>query len=127
MLEEFSCTFHLIRHAECEKNTDVKHIHGRSPESPLTEKGKRQAAALGRRFRTQDIRFDHVYASPYLRTMTTANIMLNALSSTPEIIPTDALVEYSAGDWAGRRRDEIYTQEIIRQMTELGIDFCPPN
>lgn len=62
---------YLIRHAEAEGNL-YRRMHGQY-DSGITELGRRQIAALGRRF--QDIHLDAVYASDLCRTMETAAVL----------------------------------------------------
>lgn len=62
---------YLIRHAEAEGNL-YRRMHGQY-DSGVTELGRRQIAALGRRF--QDIHLDAVYASDLCRTMETAAVL----------------------------------------------------
>lgn len=62
---------YLIRHAEAEGNL-YRRMHGQY-DSGITELGRRQIEALGRRF--QDVHLDAVYASDLCRTMETAAVL----------------------------------------------------
>lgn len=67
------CTeIHFIRHAESTMNAKPELIVGRSPASPLTALGKRQARALGVHLRSSGMDFDAVYSSPLERAKQTA-------------------------------------------------------
>ncbi len=125
--DDWSTTLYLIRHAECAMNPDTSIIRGQAPESPLTERGRKQASALGERFHRQQIVFDRVYASPFQRAMDTAEIMLDAMPQPSKIVlRARQLVEYSAGAWAGKPRVQMYTPDTMRHMGELGMDWRPP-
>lgn len=59
--------------------------------------------------------------------MDTANIMFAEMVDKTYINRVAELAEYDAGHWAGKRRDEVYTPDVVKQIGELGIDFTPPN
>lgn len=74
------CTeIHFIRHAESTLNAKPELIGGRSPASPLTALGKRQARALGVHLRSSGMDFDAVYSSPLERAKQTAYIVCQVL------------------------------------------------
>lgn len=52
-------------------------------ERPLSNHGLQQAAGVGRFFREQGIRFDHVYCSPLLRARQTAEALQREAGITP--------------------------------------------
>lgn len=58
---------------------------------PLSAHGLRQAAAVGRFFSTQGIRFDHIFSSPLLRARQTTETLLRESGAIP-ITVTDLLV-----------------------------------
>ncbi|KAI1717264.1 histidine phosphatase superfamily (branch 1) domain-containing protein [Ditylenchus destructor] len=74
-------TLWVIRHAEREDNINrswqkAKNPRGlKSDNSPLSERGRKQADELAKRF--ADIDFDHVFASPFDRTVETATRTIN--------------------------------------------------
>ncbi len=61
---------YLIRHGESQENIDKIYTAGKAP---LTEKGKKQAEELAKRF--EHINIDIVYTSPYKRAKQTAQIV----------------------------------------------------
>ncbi len=90
-------TILLIRHAA--------HVHldrmfsGRMPGVPLSEAGRAQAAALGRRLAGAGI--TRVQCSPLERTRETAGAIASSSGlQPPEEVP--ALLELDLGDWTGR-------------------------
>lgn len=74
-------TFYFVRHGESEANvTDVHY----DPEGPLTERGRRQAVFLGKRFQT--IPVDVILASHYERAQETAQIIAAEINKPIETI-----------------------------------------
>lgn len=72
-------------------------------DSPLTEKGIKQANELAKRIK--NINFNVIYSSPLGRAMETAKI-IRAQRNTP-IIKDDRLMEIDLGDWEGLNEKEI--------------------
>ncbi len=89
----------LVRHAETEWALAKRHT-GRT-DIPLTDSGRRHAAALAPRLADHD--FSLVLGSPLGRARETA-----ALAGFGERVQDrDALLEYDYGDYEGRRTEEI--------------------
>lgn len=86
----------LIRHAESVANLQPDIICGRTPETPLSEEGIRQARLLGDHlvFTREDT--SRVYTSPTRRTRETAQI---SLGNTLSFIESPALHELDQGVW----------------------------
>jgi broad specificity phosphatase PhoE len=81
---------HFIRHGESELN--VQQLFAGSTDTPLTDKGRRQARQAGRRARTLGI--DHIIASPLSRALETAQIIAREIGYPEErITQHDLLVE----------------------------------
>ncbi|WP_306601577.1 histidine phosphatase family protein [Geothrix sp. 21YS21S-2] len=90
----------LARHGETQWNVEGRH-QGQTFDIPLSERGREQALALGRRLGGLDIA--RAVASPLLRARQTAEL---ALGDRP--LTLDArLVELSHGAWEGRLTSEI--------------------
>jgi len=90
----------LARHGETQWNVEGRH-QGQTFDIPLSERGREQALALGRRLKGLDI--VRAVASPLLRARQTAEL---ALGDRP--LTLDArLVELSHGAWEGRLTSEI--------------------
>ncbi|MCH7568937.1 MAG: histidine phosphatase family protein [Nanoarchaeota archaeon] len=122
---------YLFRHGESEYNvleaTERAIIGGRSPHLDLTERGKAQARVLGEELRHRGVGFDHIYASPTVRAQKTARIVAGAIGfPADEILTSEALHEVSNGDWEGRCKDEVYTDEIVAKINTNNWEFCPP-
>ncbi len=92
---------YVIRHAETEWNVQQR-MQGWK-DSPLTEKGKKQAALLHDRFRT--VPFTAAYCSPSDRTKETAQIVLG--QRHVPIYFDERLREIYLGDWEGKTIAEI--------------------
>lgn len=96
---------HLIRHGESVWNRE-RRAQGACSGVSLSDRGRRQAAALGRRLRS--IPFDHAYSSDAERALETARI---ALGEGREPAVRGDLRELGLGDWEGRFLDEIRQSE----------------
>lgn len=92
---------YIVRHGETDNN--VKHRFIGRTDMPLNERGQRQAACLNAPMRVLHI--DRIYASPYLRTMMTAEGV--RAGRDIEIIPDRSLCEIDCGEWEGLNREEI--------------------
>lgn len=113
----------LIRHGQTVTNAK-NNIVGQTGDSPLTEKGRLQAKLLGDRFAKGNVIFDRVFSSDYTRAHDTAKIVTR--DSQP-IVLSPALREYSAGDWTGGVRNEIYNFPTLLRMAAMTNAFLPPN
>lgn len=118
---------YLIRHVQSEANCRPEIVMGRSLMSPATSIGVEQSQRLGSYLKHEGIRFDRVYCSPARRAIeTTVYIPIADMNEPPELVMDERLVEYTAGEWEGQPRDEVYTPDIILQMAKMTIDFQPP-
>jgi 2,3-bisphosphoglycerate-dependent phosphoglycerate mutase len=106
---------YLIRHGQSEENT--QDYDGRNVNSPLTELGQAQAAALGAWVKGR-FHFDNLYASPMRRARQTVEPLSEALNIRPTWVdslrevgnampngvafPDDALPSYHVGVWGSR-------------------------
>jgi probable phosphoglycerate mutase len=88
----------LFRHGETEWNA-TERFQGRL-DSPLTQKGRGQAAACGTRFAQLGIRPDLFVASPLGRTRETAQVIAGC-ADLPDTIYDARLAEVSLGSWDG--------------------------
>jgi probable phosphoglycerate mutase len=113
----------LIRHGFSCGNAK-EGVIGQENESPLTDLGVEQAALLAKRLQSEDIQFDKIFSSTYKRAKQTAEILF----PKSKIIFSDALVEYSPGDWRGKERAEIFSDpKNVEKMNNLQMDFVFPN
>lgn len=92
----------LLRHGESVGNAEGKH-QGQS-DFPLTEKGKAQAHALGKRWLKEKMVFDLIISSPLSRAKETAQILADTLHIPVEFNPM--WKERDNGVLAGLRPEE---------------------
>lgn len=124
MLEYNEFYLYLIRHGQTAVNAKGDTV-GQTADSPLTEKGRLQAQLLGERLAYKDkVTFDKVFSSSYTRAHDTAKI---ATGNNQTIYLTPELREYSAGDWVGGARNELYNVPNLLRMAAMGNAFQPPN
>src|SRR5262245_45554010 len=91
----------LARHGQSVSNA-VRRFQGHQ-DVPLSDLGRRQAAALGKALRSG--RLAHVYASPLERARLTAEAVVAELGVPLTLV--DDLRELSLGEWEGCTIDEI--------------------
>ncbi len=103
---------YLLRHAETQWNFQLRKQG--LDDSPLTEKGERQAVAYGETLRKlipdDDVRAGRIllHASPLGRTRNTANHLIQALDIPADCVHYEPrLIEFDYGDWSGLTNDEI--------------------
>lgn len=102
---------YIVRHGETDNN--VKHRFIGSTDKPLNERGMRQAACL--KAPMAKVALDRIYASPYKRTMMTAE---QVRGDRPlEIITDRGLCEIHCGGWEDLNRAEI--EELWPGMIDL--------
>lgn len=108
------CTFYIVRHGETEWN--VKGLVQGHTDIPLTEKGKKEARQLAKKF--SQINFNAVFSSDLLRAKQTAKII--TLERNIAIKTTQALRERSFGRFEGRSlwEDKEY-QKLIQDFLRL--------
>jgi broad specificity phosphatase PhoE len=105
---------HLARHGETAWSLSGQHT-GRT-DLPLTERGERNARALGERLR--GLFFAKVFTSPSQRAVRTAE--LAGFGGVAEVDPD--LAEWDYGQYEGRRTTEIHVE---RPDWQLFRDGCP--
>jgi probable phosphoglycerate mutase len=113
-MSELFPTTYLGRHGETAWSLSGQHT-GRT-DLPLTERGERNARALGERLR--GLVFARVFTSPLQRAVRTCE--LAGFAAMAEIDPD--LVEWDYGQYEGRRTAEILAQ---RPGWQLFRDGCP--
>jgi broad specificity phosphatase PhoE len=105
----------LVRHGPTEWSQSGRHT-GRT-DVPLTDAGRAEATALGRRLARR--RFALVLTSPLRRAADTCRL---ALGPDQPVEVDDDLVEWDYGEYEGRRTDEIRAE---RPGWLLWTDGCP--
>ena len=113
-MSELLSLVYLARHGETAWSLSGQHT-GRT-DLPLTERGERNARALGGRLR--GLTFTKVFTSPLQRA--TRTCQLAGLDRVAEIDPD--LVEWDYGKYEGRRTVEIHAE---RPDWQLFRDGCP--
>ena len=113
-MSELLSTVYLARHGETAWSLSGQHT-GRT-DLPLTERGERNARALGERLRGPT--FAKVYTSPLQRAARTCE--LAGFGAVAEFDPD--LVEWDYGQYEGRRTAEIHAE---RPDWQLFRDGCP--
>ena len=88
----------VLRHGQTEWSLSGRHT-GRS-DIPLTDEGRRQAAAAA--FRLDGLAFERVWTSPLSRTTETAR-----LAGLHDAVPREDLAEWDYGEYDGRTTAEI--------------------
>ena len=107
--------FVFLRHAESEGNAQG-YLQGQI-DSPLSERGKSQAASLAERWKALGVTFDHLVCSPLLRACQTASPIAEALGVEIEIEPL--WKERSFGKLEGRAFADI-------NQAQPPVDFSAP-
>lgn len=94
-------------------------ISNRAEPHPLTDLGRRQAAALADALRPERVR--RILASPIPRALETAEIVGRAIGVPVEV--ADALREFDCGEYEGRSDDDAWAAHtaIVRDWLELGL------
>lgn len=88
---------YFVRHGESEANL-LHEFSNRGVKHPLTAAGREQARQLASRLK--DIEVTHIFASPILRAVQTAEIVADELGLSYQVV--DALREYDVGILEGR-------------------------
>ena len=90
-------TVYIVRHGNTFDKGDTVTRVGARTNLPLSSSGKAQASALGRYFAMQSLHFGAAFSSPLLRTMQTAEAIVDAQSRALPIQHLDFLREVDYG------------------------------
>ncbi len=114
---------YLIRHAQTASSA-IDSFNGQR-ELPLTETGRAQAAALGKRL--ADVKFAAVYRSPLDRTRETAALVAPSFAS--QLITLPGLIEINYGDWEGHSPAEAEARSpvLFKAWHDDPVANAPPN
>jgi broad specificity phosphatase PhoE len=128
----------IVRHGESERNvakeaakSKGEHSFGsglRDMDTPLTDKGKSDAAATGR-YLAEGYKFDAVIASPYRRTVETAEQILAEMAPKPRLVQEERIREIEFGILDGLTPDgtEVkFPEEAERRDREGKYWYRPP-
>jgi len=93
----------FLRHGESVGNAESR-WQGQA-DFALTDRGRKQAEALADRWKAEEMRFDHIFASPLMRAKETAEIVARALDLSVEVDPI--WLERNIGGVSGMTSDEV--------------------
>jgi 2,3-bisphosphoglycerate-dependent phosphoglycerate mutase len=96
-------TFVFVRHGESVGNVESR-WQGQS-DYVLTEKGRAQANALAKRWKSERVKFNLIISSPLVRAKETAEIIASALDTKVELDPI--LMERHIGEMQGLTAEEV--------------------
>lgn len=105
----------IVRHAETEHNTN--HLMQGWSDSPITERGREQIAAVAERLSAE--RFDLAFSSDLQRTRTTAEGILARLEPQPPIRYDELLREWSFGSHEERPAADVWREVIVQHGFEV--------
>uniref|UniRef100_A0A914CJ21 Phosphoglycerate mutase n=1 Tax=Acrobeloides nanus TaxID=290746 RepID=A0A914CJ21_9BILA len=119
---------YIVRHAEREDNINRhwKKLHPGMKEdnSPLSERGRVQAEELGKRF--ADIEFDHIFCSPFDRTVETATRIVGNKNIPLKVEPGLAEALYLCENPPGFEDPEKLKKKYPLVDTSYKPVFAPP-
>jgi broad specificity phosphatase PhoE len=113
--------FFLTRHGETQWNK-VGKFQGQF-DSPLTEKGYRQARAIAAQLNTHNV--GHIVSSTLPRAEKTAEICQAILNTS--LTRTSALIERNFGDWQGKHISEVKPDKNFQAIFHQVNTVAPPN
>ena len=114
---------YLVRHGEAEHNLrEAGFIGGRSHNARLTTNGAKQARRFGRYLQGIDLRTVQIWTSGAVRTNQTAELSLVAAGINPIWREDERFHEVSQGEFEGKPREDVYTDEVIQQLQRDGLD-----
>lgn len=91
-------TLFLVRHAKSSRDDPTL----ADRERPLDDRGRQDAAKMGRRLAKRDVKPDLIMSSPALRALTTAQLIADEIDyERKDIVVVDRLYASSAGDLLG--------------------------
>ena len=111
----------LVRHGETSANLDGV-WHG-STDTPLTERGRRQAERVAAHMAEHHAAASAVYASPLQRARHTAVPIARALGL--ELRTDEGLVEFNLGSWEGKTYRELASEHQLWDKMQRDPHFAP--
>jgi broad specificity phosphatase PhoE len=118
-------TLVLTRHGLTDRSLPEQHL-GQRIDIGLSDAGREQAAALGRRL--AGVAFERMVVSPLVRAQETAAIIGAALPGHPASELDRRLVEMDYGDWEGLTYEQIEERDAARRNdweADPDISTCP--
>ena len=112
IINDIEFDLYFIRHGESESNVTPGLAAGANFDAPMTERGHRQAEAVGRRLAHEGVVFDRIYSSSMVRAAQTTEGMLRGIGQPDkEFNQVDAIIERQIPAWRGRPISEVWTPE----------------
>jgi broad specificity phosphatase PhoE len=111
----------LVRHGETAANTGGV-WHG-STDTPLSERGERQAERVAEHIAAERMPAAALYASPLQRARRTAEAI--ARSTGLELVLEEGIREYDLGSWEGMTYSELQTEHRFWNQIKEDPDFAP--
>lgn len=105
-------TLVLTRHGLTARSQPEQHL-GQRIDDGLSEEGRVQAMALGRRL--SGVAFERIVVSPLARARETAALIQAAVSNHPEVTVDGRLSEMDYGDWEGLTYEQIEERDGARR------------
>lgn len=100
-------TYHVIRHGQCEANVSKTCSYGSGSTNALTDLGREQIQKSAEELK--DKKIDLIYASPFLRTRQSAELLADSLGLPhANIVYDERLVDINAGIFDGRTWPEYF-------------------
>lgn len=113
----------FIRHAHSVSQEYKDIVVGRSPEYPLTQEGKQQAKELS--FFLNKINISHIYSSTCIRALETAEIVSRYINIP--VMNCESLIERSQGDFEKKKKNDVYSDDVVRLIHLNQVKWAPPN
>ncbi|MGX7680813.1 2,3-bisphosphoglycerate-dependent phosphoglycerate mutase [Jatrophihabitans sp. DSM 45814] len=116
----------LLRHGETAYNVDDRFAGW--VDVPLNEEGCRQARLAARQLIRSALLPDVVFTSPLIRSLLTAEVLLDEMGSSVRPTVSLQLIERHYGALQGRRRSDVYAEfgNHRTQRWRRGWDVVPP-
>lgn len=114
-----------VRHGQRQDSVDpnweanAERIH----DPPLTELGRWAAWRIGQRFAASDVTFDGVYASPFLRTVETADEICRECNTEMRLEP--GLGEHRNAEWFDSEPETVPQTELAEWFKTVRLDHDP--
>ena len=111
----------IVRHGETPANTGGV-WHG-STDTPLSDRGREQAKAVGAHLAAAPGPFSHIYSSPLQRARHTAEAIASGLGL--EIKEDSGLTEFDLGSWEGKTYTSLYKDYKLWDKMKEDPNFAP--
>ncbi|MDP6667613.1 MAG: histidine phosphatase family protein, partial [Dehalococcoidia bacterium] len=124
--ENVEFDFYFIRHGESQSNVTPGIAAGVNFNAPMTERGHKQAEALGRRLADEGVQFERIYSSTLTRAVQTTESMLRGMGiPDAEFEKVGAIIERQVPAWRGKLAVDVMPPEVRMLQAEKGKWFKP--